>query len=61
MKIAQVTEYFAPWAGGISEHVRCLSQELRALGHDVRTRLARDRSRAIAASVVGDHHVDRVH
>lgn len=36
MKIAQVTEYFAPWAGGISEHVRCLSRELRALGHDVR-------------------------
>jgi phosphatidylinositol alpha-mannosyltransferase len=36
MKIAQVTEYFAPWAGGISEHVRCLSRELRSLGHDVR-------------------------
>jgi phosphatidylinositol alpha-mannosyltransferase len=36
MKIAQVTEYFAPWPGGISEHVRCLAHELRGLGHDVR-------------------------
>lgn len=36
MKIAQVTEYFLPWAGGISEHVRSLSHELRNLGHDVR-------------------------
>lgn len=35
MKIAQVTEYFAPWAGGISEHVRYLARELNALGHEV--------------------------
>lgn len=35
MKIAQVTEFFAPWAGGISEHVLHLSRELRALGHEV--------------------------
>ena len=35
MKIAQVTEYFAPWAGGISEHVRYLTRELEALGHEV--------------------------
>lgn len=35
MKIAQVTEYFAPWAGGISEHVLNLTRELEALGHEV--------------------------
>lgn len=35
MKIAQVTEYFAPWAGGISEHVLYLTRELEALGHEV--------------------------
>lgn len=36
MKIAQVTEFYAPWAGGISEHVANLSRELRRRGHDVR-------------------------
>lgn len=35
MKIAQVTEFFAPWAGGISEHVAHLSRELTSLGHEV--------------------------
>lgn len=35
MKIAQVTEFFAPWSGGISEHVANLSRELSALGHEV--------------------------
>jgi phosphatidylinositol alpha-mannosyltransferase len=35
MKIAQVTEFFAPWAGGISEHVGHLTRELRRLGHEV--------------------------
>jgi len=36
MRIAQVTEFYAPWAGGISEHVVHLSRELRAMGHEVR-------------------------
>jgi phosphatidylinositol alpha-mannosyltransferase len=36
VKIAQVTEFYAPWAGGISQHVQHLSRELRAMGHDVR-------------------------
>ncbi len=35
MKILQVTEFFAPWAGGISEHVAHLSRELVAMGHEV--------------------------
>lgn len=35
MKIAQVTEFFAPWSGGISEHVANLSRELTAMGHEV--------------------------
>ena len=35
MKIAQVTEFFAPWAGGISEHVAHLCRELTSLGHEV--------------------------
>jgi phosphatidylinositol alpha-mannosyltransferase len=36
MRIAQVTEFYAPITGGIGEHVRHLSRELRRLGHDVR-------------------------
>ena len=43
MKIAQVTEFFAPWSGGIGEHVACLSRELRARGHDVRILTSRFR------------------
>jgi phosphatidylinositol alpha-mannosyltransferase len=43
MKIAQVTEFFAPWAGGISEHVGHLTQELRALGHEVHVLTSRHR------------------
>jgi phosphatidyl-myo-inositol alpha-mannosyltransferase len=45
MKIAQVTEFYAPWAGGISEHVLHLSRELRAQGHDVRILTGRHRVR----------------
>jgi len=36
VKIAQVTEFYAPWAGGISQHVSHLSRELRRMGHEVR-------------------------
>lgn len=43
MRIAQVTEFYAPWAGGISEHVQHLSRELRARGHDVRVLTGRHR------------------
>jgi phosphatidylinositol alpha-mannosyltransferase len=43
MKIAQVTEFYAPWAGGIGEHVTHLSRELRARGHDVRILTGRHR------------------
>ena len=43
MKIAQVTEFFAPWSGGIGEHVAHLSRELRRRGHDVRILTSRFR------------------
>ena len=36
MRIAQVTEFFAPWSGGIGEHVAQLSAALRQRGHEVR-------------------------
>jgi len=45
MKIAQVTEFYAPWAGGISEHVAHLTRELRAQGHEVRILTGRHRVR----------------
>ena len=44
MKIAQVTEFFAPWSGGIGEHVAHLSRELRRRGHDVRILTSRFRA-----------------
>ena len=43
MKIAQVSEFFAPWAGGVSEHVLHLTRELRALGHEVHVLTSRHR------------------
>ena len=46
MKIAQVTEFFAPWAGGIGEHVAHLSRELVALGHEVHIVTSRHSGRA---------------
>jgi phosphatidylinositol alpha-mannosyltransferase len=45
MKIAQVTEFYAPWAGGISEHVAHLSRELVGMGHEVRILTSRFRQR----------------
>ncbi len=48
MKIAQVTEFYAPWAGGISEHVQHLSRELRAQGHEVKILTGRHRVRHAA-------------
>lgn len=35
MKIGMVTEFYYPQPGGVSEHVRALSGELAALGHEV--------------------------
>jgi phosphatidylinositol alpha-mannosyltransferase len=43
MRIAQVTEFYAPWAGGIGEHVAHLARELRAQGHEVRILTSRYR------------------
>jgi len=36
LRIAQVTEFFAPWSGGIGEHVAHLSRALQSRGHEVR-------------------------
>jgi phosphatidylinositol alpha-mannosyltransferase len=44
VRIAQVTEFYAPWSGGITEHVVNLSRELRSQGHDVRILTSRFRS-----------------
>jgi phosphatidyl-myo-inositol alpha-mannosyltransferase len=35
MKIGMVSEFFYPQPGGISEHIRALSRELRLRGHEV--------------------------
>ncbi|MBN2170417.1 MAG: glycosyltransferase family 4 protein [Candidatus Krumholzibacteriota bacterium] len=35
MKIGMVSEFYYPQPGGISEHIRALSRELRLLGHEV--------------------------
>jgi len=35
VKIGMVSEFYYPQPGGISEHIRALSRELRLLGHDV--------------------------
>ena len=35
MKIGMVSEFYYPQPGGISEHIRALSRELRLRGHDV--------------------------
>ncbi|MCK4303394.1 MAG: glycosyltransferase family 4 protein [Candidatus Eisenbacteria sp.] len=35
MKIGMVSEFYYPQPGGISEHIRALSVELRLLGHEV--------------------------
>ncbi|MCP4549908.1 MAG: glycosyltransferase family 4 protein [bacterium] len=35
MKIGMVSEFYYPQPGGISEHIRALSRELTALGHEV--------------------------
>ena len=48
MRIAQVTEFFAPWSGGISEHVAHLSRALRARGHEVRILTSQFRVRTSA-------------
>src|SRR5262249_20768190 len=36
MKIALVTPYDYPYPGGVTEHIRHLDREFRALGHDTR-------------------------
>jgi phosphatidylinositol alpha-mannosyltransferase len=54
MKIAQVTEFYAPWAGGITEHVVHLSRELRAQGHEVRILTSRHRRRRDGTPPVAD-------
>ncbi len=35
MKIGMVSEFYYPQPGGISEHIRSVSRELRQQGHEV--------------------------
>lgn len=35
MRIAQVTPYDYPYPGGVTEHIKCLGEELRKMGHTV--------------------------
>jgi phosphatidylinositol alpha-mannosyltransferase len=51
MRIAQVTEFYPPWSGGIGEHVTHLARELRAQGHEVRIVTGRHRVVGRAAPV----------
>lgn len=51
MRIAQVTEFYPPWSGGIGEHVTHLSRELIAQGHEVRILTGHNRVTGRAAPV----------
>ncbi len=51
MRIAQVTEFYPPWSGGIGEHVANLSRELISQGHEVRILTGRHRVSGRAAPV----------
>lgn len=55
MKIALVTPYDYPYPGGVTEHVRHLDQEFRALGHETRIIAPSSASQAVL-----DPHVIRV-
>lgn len=55
-----MTEFYAPWAGGISEHVMHLSRELRARGHEVRILTSRFRSGGAPVDPQLEPHVHRL-
>jgi phosphatidylinositol alpha-mannosyltransferase len=60
MKVLQVTEFFAPWVGGISEHVANLCRELAGLGHEVHVLTSGQPARGGAAPPGGGARIHRL-
>lgn len=59
MKVLMVSEMYDPWIGGIAEHIRLLSAELRRRGHTVKVLTAQVGSRPADRDDADVHRIGR--